>query len=183
MTQRDLQTDVVIPLAQSLATGVLLGAAAGSASAVFAWGEVWSWALLASTGGSLAAWMIYRPELAARQDSQPLPQDWETLRVEVIASDPQSAYQVGVWADLDLPREAAIRAARCIESGGDFSLSSLAGAGKPLSRAEFELMRDEFIRRGLARWRNESAHAQGCVLSPAGRAVVRRLAEAVPPLA
>jgi len=63
---------------------------------------------------------------------------------------------------------------------GHFSHASMAGPGKPLSRSEFESLRDAMIARGLAYWVNEHSTNQGCRLTHAGQAVMRGLASYEP---
>ena len=67
--------------------------------------------------------------------------------------------------------------ARRVNAGVGFSHAGLAGPHKPLSRSEFEALRDEFVARGLAVWRNPEAHGQGLELTAAGRGMCRKFAE------
>ena len=77
---------------------------------------------------------------------------------------------------IDLPAgpEQLRKLADGLLSGRQFALSAWSGAGAPFSRSEFERLRDELIKRGLARWRNANAQAQGAELTLPGRAVLRR---------
>lgn len=87
----------------------------------------------------------------------------------------------GAYLDLPVDLARLHKAARRILDGASFSHAGLAGPHRPLSRAEFEALRDEFIARGLAFWVNPEAHNQGVVLGGAGRALIRRLAGAPDP--
>ena len=67
--------------------------------------------------------------------------------------------------------------ARRILSGGTFSERGMAGEGRPLSgRDEFNAVRDEFIARGLACWKNEEHRNQGIEFTQVGLQVLRHLA-------
>lgn len=98
------------------------------------------------------------------------------VRVEVISDG-------GRQGDyLDLPEGFSVElmadvCQRLLRSGASFSMGYLSGNGKPLSRSEFELLRDLFIGRGLAVWNNARSKNQGVTLTAPGRAVVKRFAE------
>lgn len=98
-------------------------------------------------------------------------------RVEVIAQDPSGAFLAGAWADLPVDTHKLIKMARRVADGASFSHADLAGNHRPLSRSEFEELRSEFLRRGLASWVDPSCHNRGTQLTRAGAAVMRRLAE------
>lgn len=67
--------------------------------------------------------------------------------------------------------------ARRILTGGTFSERAMAGEGRPLSgRDEFNTIREEFINRGLACWKNEEHHNQGIEFTQVGLQVLRHLA-------
>ncbi len=179
---------VTIPLLQSVITGILAGIAAGVLVGVLrvgfsAWAAGFStWALV-----TLGAWLSFRgrwqvvieralgvdlnhdgvigePELPP----QPEPQ---SLRVELL----QEGGRRGDWIDLPFPDKLPALAAGLLE-GRQFTQTVWTGGGRLYSRAEFEAVRGEMLRRGLARWKNPQAPAQGAELTPAGRAVLRKLA-------
>ena len=50
------------------------------------------------------------------------------------------------------------------------------------SKPAFSKLRDEMVSRGLARWKNPNAHAQGVEPTAAGKAILRKLAEIPPTL-
>ena len=171
-----------LPAGQAVISGFSVGLIAGSISIYF--GNPRALALAALAGslafglGWLAGLAWWRSRVAGKvQEAAPAQTYQAQTRVEIIASDPSGAFMQGCWADLpiDLPKLAKV--ARRVEAGASFSHADLAGPHKPLSRAEFEALRSEFVLRGLAYWRNPEAHAQGCELSRAGGAVLRRLAE------
>jgi hypothetical protein len=177
-----IHSAVIIPAAQSAISGLLTGSLAGSAALVFDWGEPAAWAVLSTAGVSLASWLIYRGQWREVANfvqglRQPTMEPQElTTRIQVISSDPASAFAAGVWAELPLPVETVRQAARRILETGAFS-HSLAGPGKPLSRSQYEALRDELLARGLLVWQNPAAHSRGLEITAAGRAVLRRLSD------
>jgi hypothetical protein len=175
-----LLSAVWIPAAQAIITGGLLGIAAGTLANLAEWGDPLTWSLAAWVIGTLGAWLIYRSEWLQRIRPHPLPapapQEVTTTRIELVTKDPAGAYLIGVWAEFDISPERIRRAARRVLAGAGFSHAGVAGAHRPLTRAEFETLRDEFIRRGLAAWTNPEAHSRGVQLTAAGRAVIKRLA-------
>ena len=99
-----------------------------------------------------------------------------TTRIQITASDPAGQYSAGRFADLPISIETMRQVAKRINAGASFSHAGLAGPGRPLSRAEFEVLRDEFIARGLAYWRDPGSHSQGCNLTHAGQSVLKHFA-------
>jgi hypothetical protein len=175
---QNAKTALLIPAGQALVTGIFSGAAAGILTNLAAWPEPWSWAAGVGAAGGFGAWLLYRSEWAERltpKPPQPVAQfQTQTItRIQVVG--PAGSFQ-GAWAEFDIEPAKLRRAALRVLAAGSFSLSTLGGAGKPLSRAEFENLRAEFIKRGLAVWVNPDAHSQGCVLTLAGKAVIKRLA-------
>lgn len=75
---------------------------------------------------------------------------------------------------IDLPHRDKLPylASGLAEGTRTFSLDS---CNHVLSRKEFGELRDEMLRRGLARWKNPNAANRGLELTPAGRAIFRRI--------
>lgn len=143
-----------------VATGALGGALSG--------GVVW---LI-----SLSFWRsrVYRtpqPKLPSVLGSS------EVLRLQVMTHDLESAYGRGVWASLPIDRETLIEIAIKLAGGASFSHASLVGKYRPLSRAQYEAVRDEFLARGLVYWNSPHSRNQGLSMSRAGVAAMKRLAE------
>jgi len=63
-----------------------------------------------------------------------------------------------------------------VDAVGSTSETAWTGAGRPFSRTEYYTLRDELIKAGFGRWKNERHHAQGWDLTAKGRAVMRGLA-------
>jgi hypothetical protein len=183
---------LLIPILQSCMSGTLAGALGGSAATVYGWDDPAAWAVLGGIVTALLTWIIYRGEwrhalnvvlgVTQPDETQPTVEYPQVTRIEVISQDPQGAFMAGVWCDIDLPPEQVSQAARRVRDTGSFSHATLAGPGRPLTRSEYETLRDAFISRGLVTWINPGAHAQGLTLTAAGRAAVRRLAETPSPI-
>jgi hypothetical protein len=90
--------------------------------------------------------------------------------------------QAGEWLDLPLEPDQLIGVSRALVEGGAFSHASLAGPGRPLTRAGYELLRDEYLRRGLLRWYDDRSHNQGLRLTSKGQALTRHFAQLAPSL-
>jgi hypothetical protein len=97
-------------------------------------------------------------------------------KLAVTVTEEGAPFAWGAFMDLQISREQITTIARLLQRDDNFSAARLAGKGKPLSRAEFEHIRDKWVESGLVRWNNPRAHAQGAMLSPAGRALIKKLA-------
>lgn len=179
-----LESDVAVPLAQSLATGFLLGGATGLAGVwlqapdplalgvgVGVVATVGTWAMLLRQVRDLLWTVITTVSQERTEPERP------TVRVEVA----QEGGRVVRYLDLPGDPDRLAVLARGVLAGRPLSEATWCGAGRPFSRGEFADLRAELLRAGLARWRNPQAPAQGVILTPAGRAVLRRLAQGEPP--
>ena len=171
---------VLIPLLKAIITGALFALF----GAAFYWLSLgvtgWRifWAILA--GAALVSWlMVIRIGDQDRNAANLKPSKVypvETTRIQITASDPAGEFSAGRWAELPISAELLQRVAKRLAAGSSFSHAGLAGPGRPLSRSEFECLRDAMISRGLCYWTNPAAHAQGCQLTRAGVAVMRHFA-------
>jgi len=107
--------------------------------------------------------------------SVPIQEPLPPVRIELVEDQGKHT----TYADLPFPDRLPSLAAGLL-AGRQFAQSAWTGHLGIFSRAEFDQLRDEMVRRGLAAWKNESAKAQGCELTAAGRAVMRRLAPPFP---
>jgi hypothetical protein len=82
------------------------------------------------------------------------------------------------YSDAPLSLAALGQVARIVLAGGSLSEPHLVGGDRPLSRAEFERLRDWGMEdgRSLWRWRDEDAHRQGIEVTPAGVAFLEAIA-------
>lgn len=189
---RTFESEVLIPAVQTFLTGIILGTGAAllawlaGSEKYLEWGiAVWaatmiiSWLMLLGRSWRLIErvlgvdlnndGIIGEPEL-----EPPLP------KVRVIVD--QIDGHAGEFIDLTLEPERLVGVSRSLMEGSTFSHSSLAGPGRPLTRAEYEQLRDEFLRRGLIRWYDDRAHNQGLRLTAKGQALTRHFAQMAPPL-
>lgn len=178
---------VVIPLLQSVITGVLAGLVV---MVILLWAKAPWWfpaSILAMVGVMFISWQAYRNRwqmviesflgvdlngdgyIGAPQ-AAPLALDPSPIRVELV----QDAGQHTSLIDLPASPEQLQALVTGILRGKSFTLNAWLGT---FTRPEFETLRDVLIMRGLARWKNENVHHQGADLTPAGKAVFKRLAE------
>jgi len=189
-----LQDGVIVPGLQAIITGAVCGLAAG---AVTAWFELPFWAIagtvaaLATAGGWLAyrgrwAWVFERltgADLNAdgyigKPEPQQAPALPASIRVEVSRDEGRAVFYI----DLPAKPEKLTQLARGLLAGRSFNQTAWTGSAGVFSRSEFDALRDTMIQRGLLAWRNPESKSQGCDLTAAGRAVIRRLANLSPTL-
>jgi hypothetical protein len=179
-----LSGDVAVPLAQALVCGVaggivggLLGdlrsgAVVGALAFVVAWG-----ALIADTRSLLrTVEKITRKDL----DGDSYVGEPPVVRAEIVEKDASGNVKAIRWLDLPGDEETIRQFARAVIAGRSLAESQWTGSGKPFSRDEYREMRDSFIEKGMARWRNLHAPAQGWELTKKGEAVMRQLANPLP---
>jgi len=182
---------VLVPGAQCLITGTLAGfcaaVIAGLAGAVW-----WKWGLGTASLITLISWVTFRADWSARLEKMlgidlnldgqigpaPAPAA-EHIRIDLVQD---GDYPSGQFIDLPAPAEKIRALASGLATGREFSQTVWIGSGGIFSRSEFDRLRDELIRRGLAVWKNPDHHAQGAVLTSAGKAVMRKLASHPPTL-
>ena len=174
--QTTIRESVAIPLLKALITAILFGALTVTLYAISiqitGWRIFWS----VASGCALISWLIFISSVPGKI-SKPgrIYSKTTKVKAQVIARDPSGAYMAGVWADIPIDINKLARAAQAVNSGSDFGYASMAGKHKPLSRSEYELLRDIYIKRGLAVWRDEDCHNRGVDLTLAGRSLFKRL--------
>jgi hypothetical protein len=176
-----LESDVLVPLAQALATGVLLGGATGLVGTWLQAPDPWALALGVGCGATVLTWgallrqvrdLLWqvRTALAPGPTTEP---ERPTVRVELAHQGEKRLQYLNIPGDPD--RLAHL--ARRVLAGDPLSEARWTGKRGPFSKAEFQALRAELLRAHLVRWRNPGAPAQGVELTPVGRAVFRRLAQ------
>lgn len=182
---------VIVPGLQAAISGGLFGLAAAVLAALAGVPDWWKWGGGVFVSALLLTWLSYRHGWQWRLErllgldlnldgsigrpSLPALPEPEPQRIRVVLEQ-QGGREVD-FIDLPARPEQLQALASGITQGRTFALTAWAGT---FTRPEFEGLRDELIKRGLARWANERSHNQGIVLTPAGRAVMRRLAEQPP---
>jgi hypothetical protein len=191
----DFYRAVLIPASQAVITGVLAFCAGLAVCALGGW--AWWYAAIGAGLIGLAAWLgfwgwwsrvildILTPDRRLRlveepysSEPDPQPVQPQTIRVELIQS--QDGFQRGDYIDLPCQPDQVKQLADGLTRGQPFALSAWTGRNQVFSRSEFETVRVTLLKAGLLRWSSPHARAQGVELTPAGRAVMRRLAAPLP---
>lgn len=159
-------------------SGLILGLAALSAAYFFDWRKPWAIAAFVLLIGGGLTWLglirWWQRLVETLHGIREEPISTEPLRLEIIARD--GSYLEGDFIDLpNFTRDQLIDLGEALTAGSSFS-HALAGPGRPLTRSEYELLRDLWIERGLLRWTNPRSHNQGLVLTSKGHAVARGFA-------
>lgn len=187
-TANNLTDGVIVPGLQALITAVLTGFAAG-ALAAWVGAPYWGVGFTAAALAALASWLSYRARWAfvmerilgvdlnqdgviGQPEPEPPPARAEPVRIEII----QEGGRAGDFIELPARPEQLRMLADGLQGGRAFSQSVWTGNSGIFTRSEFEALRAELLRRGLAKWRKEGAPGQGIELTPPGRAVMRRFA-------
>ena len=110
-------------------------------------------------------------------DQQMLPAPAERITVEVV----QESGRRGDILDLPIDREKLTALASGLTQGRQFAQSVWTGNGAVFTRSEFEATRTALITAGLLTWNKDGHPSQGVRVTPAGRAIFRRLAGQHPP--
>lgn len=177
-----LEADVLVPLAQALATAGLVAAVAWLLWRHLGWPDPQTAALATGAVALVGTWLILLVQgrsllwdVRWASPGEPPPVQGEPpapeVRVELAEPGARRVRYLNLPGDPD--RLAAL--ARGVLDGKPLSEATWTGAGQPFSRSEFGAVRAELLRAGLVRWRNPDAPAQGVELTGAGRAVMRRL--------
>jgi xanthosine utilization system XapX-like protein len=104
--------------------------------------------------------------------------DTVTLRV---IDDSQTPFVTGrIFHAMPCDMERLVSLAKSLASDPRFTVSRFSGPGQLFTRSEYYRLRDYLVDQGMMTWLNphETGHNQGVVLTLAGRAVMRKLAEA-----
>lgn len=180
MKHDDFIRAFLVPAASSLFTGtlVILVALAGCLALTLPP----SLALLAGAAAALITWLGFRERwmhiIEGYLNPQPMVVQPDPIRVQLVQD--HDGFQEGQFIDLPVTPEQLHQLAQGLAAGTPFSLAAWSGQGKTFSRNEYETVRAELLKRGLARWSNARARQQGLELTPAGRAVFKHLV--APPL-
>lgn len=173
---------LIVAVPTGLLVGLLIGAFDVEISAWWTMPIVMLATFLATflASSSRGQWLVERISGADLNGDgvigQPLPllPEPQTVRVEI--SEDQGRHVE--FIDLPARPEQLKSLATGLQQGRTFALTAWSNQ---FTRPEFEMLRDEMVRRGLARWKNDKHHQLGADLTPAGRAVFKRLTSAALP--
>lgn len=190
-----LETDAAVPAAQAALVGACWGLVAIVGSGVVIALARWPWwippVLGACTWSVIMAWHVtkgvkLRQQLLwAREEIERKDIDGDgqigkpvaTVRVE-LERRVESGHRVQ-FLDIGAEPDKVRTLARAVLNGRGLGVAEWTGRGAPFSRGQFERLRGDLMDRGLVRWSGKGK-AQGCELTPAGRAVFERLAHLSP---
>lgn len=177
----DMTSGVGVPLVQAVVTGFSLACAVG----VYCWllkvPDCWKYAVGTFAGVQACAWLFLLAKwlrlvepverfLNRDIDGDGVVGEPQTIRIELKHNERRTQF-------IDLPfADRLPDFSRAVLSGTSISESAWTGSNALFSKREFFTLRDELLKSGVIRWRNEGAPAQGLELTPSGKAVVRYLA-------
>lgn len=142
--------------------------------------DSWLLALLAGGIAGMLSFLIALLRLGSPVKMLPGERKYHSLgpvRIELESNNGRTVQII----DLPASPEQLQALGRGILAGGTMTEARWTGAGGIFTRAEFVRLRDEMIRRNLAHWSSPGTPARGVLLSPSGRAIMRRLAESPTP--
>ena len=171
--KKSVTVSVWIPLLRAVLTALLVALSVVTGYGLWNTFSVWRLFWFVSSTGALIVWIAIFANASDRVVDRRV--FAKTTRVDIVASNPEGVYQSGRFIDLPISEEKIRGVASQFILTESFSMATMAGAGKPLSRTEYEILRDKFITRGLAYWVNDNYHNQGVSLTLAGRALMRRI--------
>ena len=169
-------TDLTATPSRVMITSAAIGAGWG---ALLFWGFSLPWPLGAGAGSAVAHFvamaMLMPSSPGSKVRSAPNRQyanEIDKIPAPVQFFDENHGYPRAQIDELPIPREKVRKVAKLLQSGRTFS-GALAGRYKPLSRSEWEALRDWLIDGGHAHWRDQESHSQGVELGRGGAAFFR----------
>lgn len=176
--QRPTKHHFMVPFAQASATafaGLIVGVIL---TIIFSWpfwspaliasfAFVWSWLLLLKYYNSLlktTEHVIPTDEEPAQQ--QPVPTKRVRLHIEETGNHERRV-------ELPIPLDTLATVARAVRNGRPFSIANLTGRGKPLTRGQFETLRDWLLECDYLRWVDDSNRQAGSAFTSKGKALLR----------
>lgn len=183
--QPDPRGDVVVPVLQSVISGLMGGAMVTVAASLLAVRASWSWWVPLAAGGCAAvgvmgaAWswlladhrrLLRRVETVTRRDPDAeRERDPVGIRLEVRQERGGRHAPGYLFADLPVSVELFRTWSQAVTNGRGLSESDWTGGGRPFSRAEYSELMDALARARVVKWVNPRAHAQGRELTKMGR--------------
>lgn len=181
---------LALPAGQAAATGAFIGLAVLAIAYLAGWPKPWAWGLLTWLLVQAAAWLwlllgwrgvvLNRLEQMTQHDLNKDnfigPPITSNVRIELSENGGQTTR----FINLPGSEEQIAGLARGLLEGLSFTEAAWTGAGRPFTRSQFVAVRDEMIRRGLARWHNPGSPARGASLTNKGRAIMKQLSSQPP---
>lgn len=181
-----LRSDVAVPCIQSVITGLLAIMGGGGIAAAAGWDVLIVSAIVGAIVTGAAWYLLLRQHSDLLWEIETitgvdLDGDGQTgkpsvtrLKVEIPATE-QRGSQTKILELDATPEELKAWAKGMLI--GRMAESDWVGKGRLFSKDRFRSLRGECIERGLMRWTNPKAHAQGVEFTAVGRWVFKKLAE------
>ncbi len=98
-----------------------------------------------------------------------------TLTVEIVTRGNNGRLRQIMNLDFGIPQEQALTFIQGVLAGQPISEAQWCGNGRPFSKTSFIPFRTRLVTKGLIRWRNADAPAQGVELTPYGQEVFQEI--------
>lgn len=183
MMHDNLSSGCLLPLAQSIVTGILAGLLAYCAGAWWGAANLAYLALTVGAGAGVAVWLAglrrwqlaaypepFYPAEPARADEEPA--EPQHVKLELTQDQGRQVQLIDLPASVDQ----LTALAKGLLTGATLAESQWTGAGGLFTRAQFAALRSALIRRGLAAWNSPGTPARGVMLTAPGRAAMRHFA-------
>ena len=186
----DRTVNIWLPLVAALATGFVVFIAVW----LIAWGLEWPRQIPRITAGAamlfiffFCMWRLFSDQLLFsveqifgldidRNGTIGKPQKPETWSIEM--QDPANHNNLEYFHfDTEELRFGAIKTAYLLGQGTPFSEGALCGTNRPLSRNQFNDLRDLFFAWGWCQWKDPKVHTCGLLFTVAGKRHLRELAD------
>ena len=192
-----VETEVTVPVLQAAIYAVAWASVVGIIAAIVVYASRAPWWICPTAGvaavAGLFAWqssaairerreLLWRVENATGLDidKNGYVGEPKTVRVEITVRDDNGHTRRQSFLNLPISEKQLDTLARGLSNGVALAQSSWIGKDRPLSRGDFDAVRDILIQGGLARWVNPDVRSQGSELTTAGKAVMRRIAHPPP---
>ena len=128
----------------------------------------WKWTEL------LQDWRYFHYGIEDQQEPEPVKtaQIIEPVRVEISSNNGRQLQ----FMDLPASQDQLIALGAGLVGGSTFTEARWVGGNAPFKRSEFVQLRDELIRRGMARWNSDHDTARGVAITGKGNALMRHFA-------
>lgn len=131
-------------------------------------GAAYGWFVSVSLFNSLL-----RVEERIEAEPEPKPESAPVRRVKLEVKE-NGSHEVRQTLPLDDTTLATV--ARAVQNGRAFTVGSMTGRGRPLSRSQFDALRDWMLASDYLRWADASNRQRGTEFTSKGTALIRALA-------